>query len=212
MPSKHTGIAVIESKWWEKSNVSIRSLFELIADLYADNPHSYHYEMANSEAALKEAILRVSSYKECRYLCLAMHGNEKGLELLNGEHLSRTELRNALDRVQAKHGAKISGLHLASCMFGTPQIADHIFQNQTNLVWMAGYTEKIDWIESSALDLLFFNQLISKSGETEVKKVQRVAKRLLANATGLVRKLGFGIYVRKQKTGGSKNLLAAAYE
>ena len=93
-------------------------------------------------------------------------------------------------------------------MFGTQEVAEHVL-GKTALVWLAGYKE-IDWIASSALDVLFFNKLIAKRG-TELRKIQRVADYLVAIAPGLVRELGFGIYVRKPGTGGSKNLLSAAY-
>lgn len=50
----HTNVAVLESTWFQHKNTSVRGLFELIADINCDNPHSYNYEMANSEVALKE--------------------------------------------------------------------------------------------------------------------------------------------------------------
>lgn len=93
---KHTGIAVIEGTWWRKHNTSIRGLFDLVADIACGNPHGYHYEMANSEAALKEVIPRIASYRECRYLCLSMHGDYDGIYTLSEERLSRAELRNLL--------------------------------------------------------------------------------------------------------------------
>ncbi len=212
MSIAHTGIAVVESKWWPNSNVSVRALFDLVADLATDNPHRYHYEMASSEVALKEAIPRIARDPVCRYLCLAMHGSHEGLALMNGEVLKRVEIRNLLDRIRTTRGASLSGLHLATCEFGTHAVAEKLFSSQTKLVWVAGYTEEIDWIESSALDLLFFNCLVRlrRTKLTELQKIQRVADELNRYVGGLVRELGFGIYVRKQRTGGVKDLLAPA--
>jgi hypothetical protein len=211
MPN-HTGIAVIESKWFEGSNVSVRGLFDLVADLATDTPHGYHYEMASSEAALKEAIPRIAKDNTCRYLCLAMHGNRKGLQLINGDQVTRTELKNMLVRIRGQRGAKLAGIHMASCIFGTQEIAEKLFSTPTELRWMAGYTETVDWIESSALDLLFFNYLadLDDMPLTEIQKIHAVARNLKKNVSGLVEKLGFGIYVRKQKTGGGKNLMLPA--
>lgn len=207
--AEHTGIAVIESKWFEDSNVSVRGLFELVADLATGTPHAYHYEMASSEVALKEAIPRVAKDNACRYLCLAMHGNERGLQLINDDQVTRTELKNLLVRIKGHRGAKLAGIHMASCIFGTQDIAEKLFSTPTELRWMAGYTKEVEWIESSALDLLFFNYLASPDDPslTEIQKIHAVARKLSENVCGLVEKLGFGIYVRKQKTGGAKNLM-----
>ena len=57
---KHTNIAVIESNWWRKSNTSVRGLFDLVANIAFDNPNAYHYEMVNTEDALKEVMPRIA--------------------------------------------------------------------------------------------------------------------------------------------------------
>ena len=46
--SDHTGIAVLESKWWPNRNTSIRPLFDMVAEITKEDPHAYHYEMAGS--------------------------------------------------------------------------------------------------------------------------------------------------------------------
>lgn len=206
----HTGLAVIESGWWRKSNVSIRGLFELVANIACENPNAYHYEMANSEAGLKEAIPRIGTYRECRYLCLAMHGDFDSLCTLSGQRLSRAELRNLLCRVKDEDGSKLRGLHLGSCLFATDRLASFLFERDVGVHWIAGYSEEVDWLDSSAMDLLFFNELLRGTKETEIQRIERTAKRLLDISAGLVRDLGFGIHVR-QRGGGAKNLLQSAY-
>lgn len=206
--SSGTGIAVIEGKWWPRSNVSVRALFDLVSEMATDNPHGYHYEMANSEAALKEAIPRIAGYRHCHYLCLAMHGDHDGLQLLNGERLSRTELRNLLVRIAAKKGSKFQGLYLSACTFGTQSLADHLFAQPSGIEWVAGYAEEVDWLDSTALDVLFFNQLVYAEASTERRKISDVSDHLLKIAPGLVQALGFGIYVRG-RDGAASNLLAS---
>lgn len=208
----HTGIAVIESNWQRKSNLSVRGLFDLIANISCDNPNAYHYEIANSEAAIKEAIPRIGSYRECRYLYIAAHGDEKGLSFLNADRLTRAELRNLLRDIKDTDGSKLRGLCLGSCLFGTDALADFLFREDVGVRWIAGYATQVPWVESSALDLLFFNELIDGvEGETDIQAITRTAKRLLEIAPGLVNELGFGIFVRKRRTGGAKNLLDDAY-
>ncbi|PBC01450.1 hypothetical protein [Mesorhizobium sp. WSM3860] len=203
---EHTRIAVIESNWWRKSNVSVRGLFDLIANMACENPNAYHYEMANSKAAMKEAIPRIGSYKECSYLYIATHGDWAGLVLLNGETFSRKALRDALVQIRQTPQSKLRGVHLGSCSFTTDRLAQFLYSADVGLKWIAGYTENVDWIESSALDLLFFNELMAREAETEGNVIRRVATKLGEVAPGLLEKLGFKIYVRK-RGGGIANLL-----
>jgi hypothetical protein len=208
--AKHTGIAVLESRWWNNSNTSVRGLFELIADINNDNPHAYEYEMANCEVAVKEAIPRIAANKKCKYLCIATHGDKDGLRLHNDERISRTELRNILESINNTSGSRFHGVHMSSCIFGTQTLADFVFEKSVSPNWISGYSTKVNFLDSSAMDLLFFNELVGKAiaGESPNKAIMRTAKRLKVLAGGLVEQLGFGIYVRKQRVGGAKNLLS----
>lgn len=209
---RQTGIAVIESRWWQDRNTSVRGLFDLVADIACGNPHRYHYEMAGSKAAMKEAIPRIASYHHCKYLCIASHGDAGGIALHNDEVFSRTELRNALRTMKSGPNDRIHGVHLASCIFGSQEMAGFIFEQRLPLTWISGYQETIGWIDSSALDLLFFNQLIYNQNNFMASlNIKKTARKLLKIAPGLIKELGFGIYVRNPSGRGVINLLGAAY-
>lgn len=203
----HTGIAVLEARWWAKSNLSVRPLFDLIADIHCSNPHAYHYEMINSEAAAKEAIPRIGRLKHCKYLYIAAHGDADGIYLGGDERLSRTELKNRLNAIE---GSKFVGLYLGACSFGTKVLADHLFSGGVSLRWIAGYSKSPNWIDSSSLDLLFFNALLKKprKGDTSAKHFRKVARRIATSAGGLTKALGFGLYGRSPKTGKARDILA----
>lgn len=212
----HTGVAVLEGRWNNKSNISMRNLFELIADLSTGNPNCFHYEMAGCEAAAKEAIPRIASYRKCKYLCIATHGYADGLVWHNDERLSRAELRNLLRTIEQTPGSTLDGIYMSACDFGTESLANFIFQDQSVVWWIAGYSSEINWVKSSALDLLFFNELMSAhiedqrrgTNRTPVQKIQDIASDLRILVPELIAELGFGIYVRRQRVGGAKNLLA----
>ena len=53
-------LAVVESRWWEKGNVSVRGLFEVIAAILKAGPDAYHYEMFNNRDSLKEIVPRIA--------------------------------------------------------------------------------------------------------------------------------------------------------
>ena len=203
---RHTRIAVIESNWWRKSNVSVRGLFELIANIACENPNAFHYEMANSRSAMKEAIPRIGSYRECRYLYIATHGDEHGLSLLNGDSFPKRTLRDCLVQIRKTPQSRLRGLHLGSCLFATNSLASYLFHEDVGINWIAGYSEEVDWLQSSALDLLFFNELMKFDDSAEVRVIRSVAEEICRLARSLSSELGFGIFARKSG-GGILNLL-----
>lgn len=210
MAVDHTHIALLESRWRDDSNITMRNLFELIADIATNNPNSFHYEMANTVEAVKEAIPRIASYRKCRYLCIGTHGDDGGLQFGKDHKLTRTELRNILKSIEVTDGSRLDGIYLSSCAFGTQKLANFLFEPAIRPVWIAGYAEYVNWIESSALDLLFFNELMRYEGTTDspLQLIEKVAEKLLKTAPDLVRHLGFGIYRRKRGNGGgAQNIL-----
>ena len=212
--SEHTGIAVIESRWWDDKNISVRGLFDLVSDISCGTPHGYHYEMVGSEYAVKEAIPRIAANRKCKVLCLATHANDDGLELHNRDRLSRAELRNLLIKIEDQDGSVLNGLYLSSCMMGTEKLANFIFAKKVCLSWIAGYDKEVDFVDSAALDLLFFREW-SKTHRLDSpnKRIQQVAERLQQTVGGLMTELGFGIYSRKQGAErGAKNLVFGKLE
>jgi len=208
---KHTNIAVIESNWWRKSNTSVRGLFDLVANIAFDNPNAYHYEMVNTEDALKEVMPRIASYREVQYACIAAHGDKDGIVFdLSGQRITRTEIRNLLCKIKETNGSTLRGIHFSSCSFGTSGLAKHLFEKDVCINWVSGYEKDVSWIDSSALDLLFFNELLQgKKDEKPRDAIVRTAKRVKARASGLCKELGFGIFV-KNSGSGLQNLLAGA--
>ena len=73
---------------------------------------------------------------------------------------------------------------------------------------MAGYSEEIDWLEGSTLDLYFWTTYYkSNQAGGELKCIERVAARM-APVHGLCVELGFDIFIRRKGSGGGlKSLL-----
>jgi hypothetical protein len=194
-----TGIGVVESTWWKKKNTSVRGLLEVIADVTVKNPHGYHYEMANNIDGLKTSIETLASSKDIRYLYIAMHGNEDGIVPHDGQTLSATVLRNTLVRAKQRRKS-LRGLYLGCCDFGTVEMASKLFEKDISPTWIAGYNAEADWLQSSALDMLFLSMLITplvnEARETERQRIRRVVGMIKAAAPGLVESLGFSVFVR----------------
>ncbi len=66
------------------------------------------------------------------------------------------------------------------------------------MVWLAGYEKTVNWLPSSALDMLFFSELIMAESLGEAAKIIGVSKRLSLLVPGLVTDLGFGIFMKSR--------------
>lgn len=223
-----TKIAVLESRWHNSSNgiernTTIKPLFEFLSDLHFGTHHAFEYEMVGTQPALDEALQRLARSRRVTVAYLGMHGGASGLHLHSGARVSRTHLRNTLRDISAAQGARIRGLYLGSCLFGTEALARYLLGRDISLNWIAGYRESVDFVKSTAMDLLFFNTWLEvkdqKKGYTEIQRLHAVAERLRVEVRGLIRTplengdphcgLGFSIFVRRQgRGGGVQDLLA----
>ncbi len=73
-----SGLVVLEGKWYNTSNVSVKSLFDVLVDIKFDSPHEYYFEQFANANALK-AILKenVGTYSGAKYLYIGAHGDER---------------------------------------------------------------------------------------------------------------------------------------
>jgi hypothetical protein len=207
-----TRIAVLESQWWEGRHTSVRGLFSLISDLTHDGAtDKYHYETINSEVAARDSIRRVGGISGVHYLYVACHGDKDGLHLSNGDIISRVKLANDLAAISQSKASGITGVHLGACLFGIEETAEFVL-DRGNMLWIAGYDSEVDWMKSSALDMLFFNEIsgVNEDRTTPLRRIEFVADQIRQMAPGLVRDLGFHVWVRKRGRGaqGVRDLMA----
>ena len=107
-------LAVLESRWWQDSNDSVRPIFDLLAGILAGNPYSYHYEMFNNGDSIKEIIRRLAGQRDIHHLYIAAHGDAKSISG-PGSRISRTILSNLIADVGPR---QLYGVFFGSCLFG----------------------------------------------------------------------------------------------
>ncbi len=192
--SVRSGVAVIESQWWPGYNSSVRGLFDLACDIRFGSHHEYHYEMAATPDALEEVINRVVRYRGIQTVYIASHGSKKAISLSGNRTVSVDALIGMIKRANAGKAGNLSGLYLGTCSFGTKQKARALLEADPKLEWVAGYSQEVNFGESSAVDLLFFNNLFSRRGDT-FGKLRRVGKFMSQHIGSLCGKdkLGFTI-------------------
>ena len=201
---KSSGLAVVEGKWSAQTNVSVKGLFDILSDINFDTPHAYLFEMFCDASSLDNIVGRMGKDSSVRYLYIGAHGTDDGIEGSGGK-VSRTKLRNSLSKLAS---GSLEGLFLGTCSFGQDWNAEYLLSPPSipnpPIKWVAGYTEYIDWIDSSVLDLLFWNTILDRrfARETPVERIRLAAEEILKLAPGLVEELGFCVYIRKKGPGG----------
>ncbi|MGH0230431.1 hypothetical protein NKZ03_30775 [Sinorhizobium meliloti] len=191
-----SGLAVVESRWWKHSNMSIAPLLDVSCNMFDAGPLSFHYEMANSAVAFQEAIPRIAAMGHIKYLYIAAHGNKEGIECYNGDLVSRAEISNIISNATFNRTA-LRGIHFGVCDFGSYENLAAIALDNRKLAWVSGYSRRADWLGSAALDMQLFYHLLG-SHETEPhSRIEDAAKAVKTLAEGACREFGISICVRR---------------
>ena len=176
----HTGLAVIESRWWSEGNDSVRPLFETLAGIVENNPHFVRYDMFCEEQSLSRIIKNLTSSEIIHSVYVGAHGDESSICGLGDAVISRTKLRNMF--INSNKSKAISGLYFGSCQVANQSNADFwLNEKKTGLKWIAGYTKSVDWIDSSAVDMIFWSKYLHE------RKSNRSRKRNKKSDTEMVR-------------------------
>ena len=180
--------SVVESPWWSTGNHSVRPLFEAVAALHYDNPSAFLYDMFVNRASLKTVLSVRGKDKRTEVIYLASHGNENDIGPDAANAISRVEARNCL--ISANGTGQIKGLFLGTCLTGNSSVAKFFLENpKTSLDWFAGYRHSVDWIDGTAIDMIFFSKLADLYVKNKKKKRGKLSARKMAHtaASNLVK-------------------------
>jgi hypothetical protein len=194
--------SVVESRWWPKGNHSVRPLFEAVASIHYDNPSAFAYDMFADKSSLTAVMNMRGGDSRTEVLYLASHGDEKSIGPSEKNSISRAEARNIL--IQANKNAQIKGLFLGTCLTGNADFARFLLEkSEANLEWVAGYGKSVDWVDGTAIDMIFFSKLAELYIANKSKKKGKLSPRSMAHtaATEMVKLVqgahssyGFNIY------------------
>lgn len=204
-------LAVVESRWERKKNYSLRSIFDLISDLSYGDTHGYHYEMVNDERAFREIVSRLRQSRGIRALYIAAHGMKEGIQASNGNLIDKRLIFRTLTRRLADETGSLDGVHFGACRSLDERHAFNLLrrhgEGEPGLWWVAGYSKSIDWIDSSVVDMFFWQQYLNDEEGTAMERIHRCAQAIRRLMPGAAKKMGFEIYVRGNR-GRVKDLLA----
>lgn len=204
-------LAVVESRWERKKNYSLRSIFDLISDLSYGDTHGYHYEMVNDERAFREIVSRLRQTRGIRALYIAAHGMKEGIQASNGNIIDKRMIFRTLTRRLADETGSLDGVHFGVCRSLDERHAFNLLrrhgEGEPGLWWVAGYSKSIDWIDSSVVDMFFWQQYLNGEEGTAMERIHRCAEAIRRLMPGAAKQMGFEIYVRGNR-GRVKGLLA----
>ncbi len=199
--------SVVESRWWSKGNHSVRALFEAVASIHYNNPTCFYYDMFADRSSLSTVLNMRGSDGQTEVLYLATHGDANNIGPNKANVISRTEVRNIL--TSANKSSQIKGVFLGTCLTGNAAVAKFFLENtNTKLEWLAGYRDSVDWIDGSAIDMIFFSKLAELYVANKSKKNGKLSPRKMAHAaaSALVKLVpgahstyGFNIYFHENK-------------
>ncbi len=149
-------LAVMETAQWYGNDqiTSIKAMFHILAQIELDNPSDFLYSNFVDERSFKSTMEYFRDRAGIRYIYIGSHGQkwlDDKLETPTGDTISRTEILNRINRM------KIRGVFLSSC--NSDGIAEYVAANAPYNVWVAGYGEEVDWIQSCAFEMLFWQQV-----------------------------------------------------
>ena len=198
---EHLGIAVFESQWYPRYQISVKPLFHFLSDVYCDRPDGFVYERFVGAQSFGEVHGYAIRQSRVRYIYIASHGEKDSIEAPNGDSISRQAIRDDICRHgAAKKRNRIRGLYLAACLFGGSRTMAALFEDTgedpNRLQWIAGYRKSVDFLESSCLDLIFWQTLLDREESSELRRLSATRDHVVKNCQGLVKALGFGIWVR----------------
>ena len=194
-------ISIIETRWWDAGNHSVRELFEAVAGIHFNNPSVFFYDMFSNRSSLQSILNVRCNDKSTKVIYLATHGDDNDIGQTDEFAISRTVVRN--DLVSANKKKQVSGLYLGTCYTGNNDTASYLLNDgASNLSWVAGYTESVDWVDGSAIDMVFFHKLTEQyvKNKSRHKKLsdQEMAKIAATELNKLIpgshSKYGFNIF------------------
>jgi hypothetical protein len=200
---RHTGLAVVEARWWKEGNDSVRPLFETVAGITEGNPHAVRYDMFADEGSLARIIGQIATDPTYHSIYIGAHGDENSIVGLDDASISRTKFRNML--IKSNENGIIKGIYFGSCLIGTEKNAAFWLteNSDTNIEWIAGYRESVDWIDSSAIDMIFWSKYLYERKQNKSRKrnkksdlqiLKNSANEMKSLMPSIFTKLGFNIY------------------
>ena len=204
--TRHLGLGVVESRWFDERHHTVRPLFEFLSYALKDRSDAFTYERFVGALSFRDAVRFMMLGGDIDFLYVAAHGDFGKIEAPNGSGLSRTFLRNTLVEANRKR-RRLKGVLFGSCKFGDEynliellrpaRMAGEEVENK--LVWVGGYGEEIDYTRSSLFDITFYDLFFRTNGGDEIRRLEKTMEGLEKAMPGLAKNLNLRIVARLRR-------------
>ena len=196
---KEKGVFCLETDRWfgQKDRSSVEPILSLLERL-KDYKVPYLYKRVATRRELEYSLERYlkPGFKKYPVLYLAFHGypgnkgQQSGLSL-EDENLDMDDLA---DMMAGRCAHRV--VYFGSCStLDTHGTRLNSFLRKTGALAVCGYKEEIDWVESTAFDLIFLAK-IQRETFRRRDSMRRFDESLRSTAPGLYRDLGFRMTIR----------------
>jgi hypothetical protein len=181
--TKHLGLGVIETRWFDERHHTVRPLFEFLSYALKDRPDAFTYERFVGAVSFRESVRFMMGNGEIEYLYVAAHGDFGKILVQNGNGLSRTFIRNTICEANQRR-RRLKGILFGSCKFGDAYTLIELLRPaklrgetiQNRLVWVGGYDREIEYTRSSLFDIYFYDLLLRIGAGKEIARVERAVE------------------------------------
>lgn len=186
-------LALLEGHWGLKDpSMTVSPLFNMVLSSQKLPAATIDYERWRTRVHLVEALTRHATSAEIIYL--GGHAEKTGVIFDDQVELTVAEIIKALRKADL---GPLTGVYLSMCSIGSPDTAKKLLKALPRLEWVAGYSARVSWAESAAIDLLFFNRWYGLS-DKNLQKINNVAAYMedWAGHLSLANDVQFNIYTR----------------
>lgn len=179
---------VLESLWDSEldSKLSVKPFFDGLSEVHSIK-YVYHtfYDDEDMYYFIRKSKSLCSSYY------IAAHGSRECLHSINNKKI---EVESLQDIFKNSRGKDI-GILFGSCNFIDEKTAKE-FLDFTKAEWVAGYNSKVDWFDSTIIDLAFWRYYLK--GDKGVKGYQREVTPLVYKNYPLSISLKFSLFDKER--------------
>ncbi len=204
--SRHLGLGVLETRWFDERHHTVRPLFEFLSFALKDRSDAFTYERFVGAPSFRDATRFVMAGGDTDFLYVAAHGDFGKIEASDGTGLSRTFLRNTFVEVNRKRRL-LKGVLFGSCKFGDEfNLLDLLRpakirgeEIDSRLIWVGGYGTEIDYTRSSLFDIAFFDLFFRTNSDNEITRLQKTIEALDKAMPGVAKNLSLRIVARVRR-------------
>ncbi len=191
---------VLESYWSDdlKTRNSVHPFIKGLCDLHGWEFFYRVFDSRNDLTLWIEKFGRIRRAGKEKILYLATHGSRSGRLLTLEQHIPLAELVQMIAPAPS-----IVGLHLGACGLGQAGVLTSLLED-TALRWVAAYEQEVPWLESTALDLLFWSWIYA--GAPRPQRFRRLTPEAAAHELyehfHVAGRMGFRVLYRDAAQGG----------